>query len=440
MTLDRVRHVFLLLLIALSFYISYNIWVPREEGELTSTLQATNQMPAALIERKRLHVYAPAQYILHTDHPEKLPRKQMSEIFEMLMTSVTITELSHSEQFSREEFLMLNEADEEHYLEMIFYTELPIGLFDGRFDNLPSDFANKFFTRLSINLDNPTTLYFYNSYNEEVYRGELDTSKLTEISQLIDTENIGGTPVFPQLIKQDMVYLPEEAQKIAQFDYVMERLPNSLFVSSFFPDTSTVDVRVNNYETRYIDLTTEIRINQVTDILTYLNQLPDLDELTNVERFNNSFYQLSNLENWVEPILLDKYNPDNNILTYRRYIDEYPIFDQQGRKSYVEIGVLEEGLSHLQIPLQITQTPISLDGSKDETLISGREVLDEIESRSTYELSDIEGIQVGLDWTESKESNRVIHFTPKWYVKIDGQWLTLTDLTAESPGDENYEF
>lgn len=63
MTLDRVRHVFLLLLIALSFYISYNIWVPREEGELTSTLQATNQMPAALIERKRLHVYAPAQYI-----------------------------------------------------------------------------------------------------------------------------------------------------------------------------------------------------------------------------------------------------------------------------------------------------------------------------------------------------------------------------------------
>lgn len=440
MTLDRVRHVFLLLLIALSFYISYNIWVPREEGELTSTLQATNQMPAALIERKRLHVYAPAQYILHADHPEKLPRKQMSEIFETLMTSVTITELSHSEQFSREEFLMLNEADEEHYLEMIFYTELPIGLFDGRFDNLPSDFANKFFTRLSINLDNPTTLYFYNSYNEEVYRGELDTSKLTEISQLIDTENIGGTPVFPQLIKQDMVYLPEEAQKIAQFDYVMERLPNSLFVSSFFPDTSTVDVRVNNYETRYIDLTTEIRINQVTDILTYLNQLPDLDELTNVERFNNSFYQLSNLENWVEPILLDKYNPDNNILTYRRYIDEYPIFDQQGRKSYVEIGVLEEGLSHLQIPLQITQTPISLDGSKDETLISGREVLDEIESRSTYELSDIEGIQVGLDWTESKESNRVIHFTPKWYVKIDGQWLTLTDLTAESPGDENYEF
>jgi len=323
---------------------------------------------------------------------------------------------------------------------MIFYTELPIGLFDGRFDNLPSDFANKFFTRLSINLDNPTTLYFYNSYNEEVYRGELDTSKLTEISQLIDTENIGGTPVFPQLIKQDMVYLPEEAQKIAQFDYVMERLPNSLFVSSFFPDTSTVDVRVNNYETRYIDLTTEIRINQVTDILTYLNQLPDLDELTNVERFNNSFYQLSNLENWVEPILLDKYNPDNNILTYRRYIDEYPIFDQQGRKSYVEIGVLEEGLSHLQIPLQITQTPISLDGSKDETLISGREVLDEIESRSTYELSDIEGIQVGLDWTESKESNRVIHFTPKWYVKIDGQWLTLADLTTESPGDENYEF
>lgn len=440
MTLDRVKHVLLLLLIVLSFYISYNIWVPREEEELTSPLQTTNQMPAALIERKRLHVYAPSQYILHTDHPEKLPQNQMSEMFEALMSSVTINELSEGERFSREEFLLLNEADEDQYLEMIFHTELPIGLFDGRFANLPSDFANKFFTRLSINLDNPTTLYFYNSYNEEIYRGELDTDKLTEIRQLIDIEKIEGIPVFSQLMKQDIIYLPEEEQNIAQFDYVMERLPNSLFISSFFPDTSTVDVRVNNYETRYIDLTTEIRINQTTDILTYLNQLPDLDELTNVERFNNSFYQLSNLENWVEPILLDHYNPDNNILTYRRYIGEYPIFDQGGRKSYVEVGVLEEGLSHLQIPLQITQTPITLDDSKAETLMSGREVLDEIESKSTYELSDIEGIQVGLDWTESKESNRVIHFTPKWYVKVDGQWLTLTDLVAERSGDGNYEF
>ncbi|MDZ7836159.1 MAG: hypothetical protein U5K84_13355 [Alkalibacterium sp.] len=69
-------------------------------------------------------------------------------------------------------------------------------------------------------------------------------------------------------VNERFSYLPVDDQNVEYRDYLVERLPNNLFVYQFFPDTSEIDARRTDSTTAFIDLTTEVRINETANTLT----------------------------------------------------------------------------------------------------------------------------------------------------------------------------
>ncbi|MER2063931.1 MAG: two-component system activity regulator YycH, partial [Alkalibacterium sp.] len=309
-----------------------------------------------------------------------------------------------------------------NWVEFIYDAPVPFGIFENGLEDLPTDYENRTFTHVMMNKENPEIAGFYDSHNEFLY--QIDATEYTEemLDELLYAQDNSLTDVEAYEINERFIYLPVEEQEVEYRDYLVERLPNNLFVLQFFSDTSEVDTRRTGTTTRYIDLTTEVRINDSANTLTYLRQRSDMGQMTLTERLQSSYQTLTQIENWTERVHYHDYTPETNEVTFQRYIQGFPVYSYQQFESQIDITVVESGLTSLQVPVRVVQTPLTLTGERTKTLQSGQEVIAQLETVDQA-LESIEDIRIGLTWVESEEDERVVHFEPDWYVEAQDTWI-----------------
>lgn len=421
MNWSRIKHILLGFLIGLSLFLSFQLWTAggqfREPSQRRSTTVTTS-----LAERTMTEVFSPNQMIWHRN---TLGRTLEGNVFQMKdwvntqFTKMSFGEVSNPERMSREEYQ--ESISTENWIEFIFDAPLPFGLFDDAIDNLPRDYQNRTFTHFYINTDNPQRLGMYDYNNEISYT--INGSEFTQetLHELLYSPNNEFSEVSLFKVKDGLIYLPTEEVEVPYHDYLVERLPNNLYINHFFADRSEVIPRRTGNAMRFIDLTTEVRVNDATNTLTYLRQRTDLSQMSFSERLLSSYQEMQAVENWTETIRYHDYLQESKQVLFQRYIQGLPVFSYQQLESTIGVTVVESGLTNLQMPLRIVQTPITITGSNIKTLPSGGDIVDMLE-QTDLGIEVIEDIRVGLSWIESEEDNRVIHFEPNWYVQTEGVW------------------
>ncbi len=424
MNWSKIRQILLTFLIVLSLFLSFRLWTAG--GQLREpTTSRTPTVTASLADRTVAEVFSPYQIIWHRNTLNRTLEANtyyMSDWLTEQVETMSFGEIQTPRRISADDYQAF--ISTESWIEFIFDAPVPFGLFDSAFDNLPTDYDNRTFTRFFINTENPTQLGFYDSRDELLY--DVDDSNFTQDSlyELLYSPNNEFTEVEPIRLGDSFIYLPINEVEVAYHDYLVERLPNNLYVLHFFSDTSEVDGRRTGQTMRYIDLTTEVRINDVIDTLTYIRQRADMGQMTFSDRLMSSFQELRQIENWTETVRYQTYAPETHEVTFQRYIQGYPVFSAQQLESTVLMTVVESGLTNLRLPLRVVQTPINLSGETTKTLMSGRDVVSLLET--TDQGTDIiQDIRIGLTWVESEEDERVVHFEPDWYVQTQNTWFEL---------------
>ncbi len=426
MTYSRIKHVILALLILLSIYLSYKIWVPVSDQDDGYLSQGENPSPSSLVERDTNEVYSPHQFIYHQeDESWSYDPSVFNDSFSRTIESMSLDTLGEGEDLSLEDY-QDQVAASRQALELVFSAPLPFGLFGTSFDNIPTDLADQEFDKVLIDLDSPQELDFYNSQAETLYKVNLVSLDLSEAEDLLADEGNRLFSVYPEKIQNKYAYLPNTEVTLQNHYHVVERLPNSLYSTHFFPDPSGVELRVSNNISRYIDLQTELRINNASDVLTYFRQLSDLNEMSTSERFIASRNELNTLENWPNEIKYDGVNNQFKQVVYRRYYNGWPVFSEGDLNTLTEVGVLEEGLSQLRLPLLIIQTPLSIDDDEEVSLASGEEVIADL--RSVVDLDLIQDLTIGYTWDDDREEDQVVRLTPEWFVKSQDKWTNMDDF------------
>ncbi|GAB2498897.1 hypothetical protein GCM10008929_19370 [Alkalibacterium psychrotolerans] len=425
MSWSNIKHVLLTVLIALSLFLSFQLWTAG--GELREpTSGGSGAVPASLVDRTMTEVFSPNQIIWHRSLSEtklEIDTHEMSDWIEEHFNSMAFGEVANPQRVSREAYRENLSSGE--WVEFLFGAPIPFGLFEAAFDDLPTDYENRTFTRLFMNRDNPEQVVFFDSTNELYY--SVDESSFTEetVNELLYGANNQFTEVETIEVGEDLIYLPIEEVDVEYQDYLVERLPNNLYINQFFTDTSEVDARRTGQTLRYIDLTTEVRINDSNNTLTYIRQRTDMGQMTFSERLTSSFQELRQIENWTETVHYEGFTPATNEVVFQRYIQGQPVFSHQQQESSVLVTVVESGLTNLRLPLRVVQTPLALTGERTKTLPSGTEVAENLAGIGEG-LEGIQNIRVGLTWIQSEEDSRVVHFEPNWYVQSDDIWYELS--------------
>lgn len=426
------KHLFLAFLILLSIFLSYNLWVPNRVEVEESNVETDSQAPGALVERDLHGVYSPVEYIYHDSQKIAMDPSVYDELYTDLIDDVVFDELSMGDEVSVDTF-RANIENRTNTLEMVYADPIPFGILADNFSNMPSDLANEQFDRIVIDLADPEQALFYNIWSGRLTRVDINEIDLTDFNEAIDPDNY-LYPVYAQSLAEDFVYLPSIDVTMERKHYTVERLPNNLYSSYFFPDPSGVELRVSNNISRYIDLTMELRINNETNVLTYYQQLSDFNELSRTGRFVESMNQLNTLENWTNHIKYDATNEQMKLIYYRRYLDHLPIFSEGETASLSEVGVLEDGLSHLKLPLTVIQTPITLDEDPQVELPAGSTLMNDLSN--TIEPDHIQDMTIGVKWIHASESSQVVSFEPKWFMQVEGQWIDVDAYLAQQEGGD----
>lgn len=421
-TWKHIKHACLGALIVLSLFLSVSLWSAGGHlGEPQETVGSQN--PSPLVERTRSEVFSSSSVALHgtgeAGNIHVVSTYDVQEIIDDVLEEIEFEEIVETSAQPIEEY-------QEYltwgtWIELVYPDGIPLGLLEENFDDLPENEQDWQFDRLAINLNDLEQAEFYNTADQEVARAQISQLSSTSITEFLNTDDIPYVQMTSEEIGSGVVYLPTEPLEIEHKIYTVDRLPTQLYINQFFTDTLEMDSRTTGNTTRYIDMTSEVRVNQDEQRLTYESQQTSVDDLTLTERLDRSFNQLQEVENWTNEVKFDSYDPQTNQVVFQRYLDGLPIFSFQHNDSRVQMNVNNNGLSYLSLPLRIIQTPLDT-GENLEELASGEELMEQLDAIEMISREDINDIRLGLTWEESEEDGRVIHFVPDWYVKVEDTW------------------
>lgn len=415
MTWTHMKHVLLGFLIVLSLFLSYNLIVTGTQSNAPSS--SGNSQTPVLIDRTLSEVFSPNQVILHeiSEGPKMASMQEAEGLINTSYENMTFRGVEAPETLTKADYLQLTQGSS--WIEFVFNAQIPFGLFENGFENLPSDYEDRTFNRVLFNLEETDQVMFYDMSKELAYGIEEAVITNNVIEAFRESVDIVYTEAEALNLGQ-IVYAPKENLTVPYRNYLVESLPNSLYISMLI-DTSQAETQILEEGMRIYDLQQEVMINDNLHVLSYQRQRTSLDELSLNERLARSFEELNRVENWTEKSQYQSYNTETNEATFQRYLEGLPVFSPQQKEATTVVTYVESGLKNLSVPMRIIQTPITPDEFVDKELSSGEEIVTKLGSVEV-EASSIEDLEIGLSWVESEEESRLIHFEPNWYVKLEG--------------------
>lgn len=426
-TREQIQNISLLVLITLSFFLSYYLWSAggmmneTEEQELQ-----TSDITIATTNHEIEDVFRPKQVVLHGYSANGILLGDAYPLKEFLADksdTMNLYQVEYMRSVDYDEYLETLEKDE--WLELIFSEERPIGLYSSKIMELSKDMSSNYFDRVIVNTREKDYLYLYHTKSKRSYRATILEGESLDIEPFLNFDNVHYQSAESFALDNNIIYLKKEPEKVPYKSYLIDRLLTSTYISNFFPDTSLVDVRSTETFTRYIDLSKEVTINNKNDTLTYYKQVHGGEEMDPVDRYRKSFDQMNHFENWLSTFSLSKYDSRSGILSFRREIDGIPVYSPSHNESVSEVGLVNNEVTHLKLPLRYISTPISINESSKE-LEAGIEIMDEIKSEvHSEEFKKIQDLAIGYTWQENEDEEEVAHFNPEWYILYDGNWSPL---------------
>ncbi|MCA9765558.1 MAG: regulator of WalKR [Carnobacterium sp.] len=414
----------LIILILLSLVLMWGIWTgPSQYDNQTGNEQKKSS--SVVIKRQLSRVFGPSQIVLHHSGQARMTmKKEVLASSNEVFNEIKLDRLEEPINFSSEDYQTeLNQVDDK--IEWLYFKNIPFGVINNLFSNLQEEYSEKTFDRIYLTEKNPSEINFYNTAEKLLYTSEIEEIGQEQLLAAVHRQGVPYRFVEIREIGEKYIYLPINEIKLPCLTYMVEIQPNSLFIGRLFDDTSEVREKRSEQSVQYLDYISEMRINEETNILNYYRNRSSSKAMPLTETLMLSFKELTIYENWSDEIHFFDYNKQTNEVTYRRYIEGFPVFSPTGYGA-TYLTVVEDGMSRLQVPMVVAQTPIS-DEKNQKTLQSGSDLLKELAEKN-YTLNMIDDIKIGYTWTNNLESDRVITLDPNWYIYTEGSWINVQEL------------
>src|SRR5699024_3068166 len=135
-----------------------------------------------------------------------------------------------------------------------------------------------------------------------------------------------------------------------------------------------------------------------------------------------------NLQDSISNLRLYNANWKNRDLTFREYVEGFPIF-KKSQFGSIQIKFSRQGSTEhfvntvLEVPVPSNQAATKLKSTND--IFKGLQDVG-------FSLNDIEGLEVGYQWETEADNEKVVDLKPTYYVKIDGHWKAYEDWTNQT--------
>lgn len=425
-----IRKIVLAFLIVLSLVLTVQLWRNPGGYVVQTDNKETPIVSSVTFDRQLAIVFGPTEVAEHTNQGTFVTKnnKVLDSLF-TIFRNFEVNDIADPITLNSESYIdMVNQTGN---IELIFSSSIPFGLYQESFSFLPREYENRTFNRMYLSVNNPGVIYFYNTRSMLFYEAEMSNVDMDLLTTVLEENKSSQIEVESVSVKEHITYLPVDTLELPVLNYLVEEQPNSLFIERLFDDTSEIQTIINDNVSRYYDYFSELSIDNQKDILTYTRPQVGNDNVSLSNRALTSFNKLIQYEHWPNELYFYGYSSVSNEVEFRRYIKGYPIF---GTPDYggTFISVSDNNVAGLEMPTVVAQTPISDQETKK--VLHSMDELTALLTSSGHSLDDVDDIKVGYTWNYSDESNQVVTLEPSWYIKVNGNWMSIQTLISVSKG------
>ncbi|MHC5373403.1 YycH family regulatory protein [Enterococcus sp. LJL120] len=416
---DKLIRLALVLLIALSIFLSYNIWLSpaNTSSETRNTAVNTENQNS----RNADDVFLPLKMIQLVDGVASGSQSEtaIGQIHDLLSTNIfgeLTLETSDDENFVSSQ--MIQNGLEFSYQGSYLLSDY-LATFKIEADN-SEESEGFYFSKVQLDFDNQVAKFV--SYGENAYMQMAFSGTASSYQQILDGNSLNWTAVSLDETSTTGQYNSSETIELSNYSYILSTQSSTLFRNAFFQDPSDV---TNESATTFISGQERLEIDSDQQLAEFHGELPVTDGLT--DEFNQSFAYISKLGSNVGN--LRYFDREDEQLNYRVFVEGYPVFGQnwQGLVAVeVEDNPLEDNLSvSINTSTRTIQVPIPTD--ETEILPSTETVRNEIQAAGG-DLTLATSVIIGYTWEAIRDVDRVVDLKPEWYIRYDKKWYSMREL------------
>lgn len=426
---EKIIRIGLIFLILLSVYLSYEIWLSSDAR--TKIGDEENNLVTTTTYREADEVFLPTRLIwvkstedIRMGTGETLIDKVHEQVLKGKVTDV-------KEQTYDDTTAFTQAADITEGIELNYFG--PFQLYEYvKVFNLDMDLAKiaegkeNYFTKIQLDFVNQR-IRFLNTRQHQIVEGKLELD-LSGVTDALNQTKVNWVKMTGENRAQGLQYNSDEPITLKQYSYIASTQTYAVFRNAFFQKPENVKSSEEGGDTVLYGDSETLRVHEGQQIVEFQGKLAADEELED-DIYDQSYHYVNRLESSIGSLRFFDRTKDS--ITYRTFIEGFPVFgnEYQGEVSF---SLEDTGSATPQVTIKSSMNTIQIPIPSDETvqLPATKTVIENLVTAGANQ-SLIQGIVIGYQRQNVKNTDEIVDMIPMWYLKYDGQWYSATELQTK---------
>lgn len=269
-----------------------------------------------------------------------------------------------------------------------------------------------------------SSVYFISIEDNRVYESHINPDRLERMFAEME-QNLEQFIEYQEIELPDLrlLYVPKNKVEMTRCKYYSEPINPSKFKNALFRDPSKVrrDDIANGEQ--YTDDRSMMNVDFLTGVLKFVNPRPDSGvhvEQSQAEILKQGIDFVNEHGGWTDDYRYAEMSVYEKKLTFRLFVDNYPVFNENGM-TVVTQNWGEEEVSEYKRPY-FTLT-ISLPSQTKVELPAGETVLEYLLSDKGFNPKLLQDLVLGYRLSLDTTDDNLVVLEPTWYYLYGGAWL-----------------
>ncbi|MBP8692848.1 MAG: hypothetical protein KBH56_01635 [Enterococcus sp.] len=427
---DKILHGMLILMIGLSFYLTYLIWVSPASHETSLEESLGNKRTEETSLKTKEEVFLPLKLRYQKEDTnqetqnEALLKAIQKELHQTTYSEGEVTTYSKQSDYQRATTMTSG-------MELFYAFSFPFNTYLELFDlSIPLvDDQEKTAAFSSVQVDfEEGKIRFLNDQELTVVEATLEDD-LSSFSSEIEYANVKWVPLEKTRTFLENHYLTKDTLELKKYSYISSTQPYTMFRDAFFSNPKSVRSNSSVFDTYLYEGGNSLTIKQDQEIIQFQGQA---NTTRPFDIFLTSFDSIKKIgASYGSTRVIDQLD---NAIDYRTFVEGFPIFGEnheaqiafdfkESNESSAVRVTIQANLNSLQIPIPSEESVV---------LPSSQEVIETLYYKG-LDTTLVESLLIGYQW-KNLEDTGVVDLIPNWYIKYDNQWYryeALFQLLAE---------
>lgn len=427
MNFERTKSIILIILIAISSYLTWSIWTYEPKYE---KIDQNKYINIESDEKRVDDVIKPNHILIHRANQHFQASDQADiEKTEKQMSKWKLYNLKrHSPQFTRKEFEDFVHAP--GTVEIIFPDDIPLALYKTALHIKDKEVPTFSFDRIIYKQKDihaqKAIIYFASSKDLNFLEASVETSKLRNFDVTF-YQNASTYPEYESysINKHHQVFIPKHQVTLNRYKYYMSSLDIGNFKDALFTDPMNVRHGTVVGGEEYTDGTRLMSVNKDTYMISYINPSQKSTMLSSSsDLLAKSIEFINNHAGWKgSNYRFASMNETTESVKFRLYNENYPVFNQLGMSEIKEIWGDEQIYSY-QRPYFTLDFELPSETQK-VLMPSGSDVMKQLKLKRYFDYMNVEDVTLGYTLSIAPLETNLILLEPTWYYRSGDDWLAV---------------